>query len=391
MQRKYSKTDQYIAFAVLLQSFLVILQQVLISVFHMPPEATTIYRVVLTAIPLSVAIAITIYRKWNAFLIVYSIAILILLLHIIIFPDNYIYIKQNSLRFLLPIVIPNVLCLMYLKDISIVESALYKISWFTAFLALIYVVNFFSGRFLIESYSMSLSYGLLLPMLSLYSDKRWYSILAALFLFIIVISIGSRGAAIVFLLYVVYDTFQYNKKYIIPSIIAIVVFFLFLPSLATWLDTIGISSRTLNLLLGDEIGYMSGRDTIYDNAIAVFWSNPIKGVGLFGDRVFMNGHYVHNFILELYLNWGIIVATLILFYFGWKFISTYIKSDKKNRNTLVKYLFAGVAPLMASGSYLIDYDLGVFIGVLFLISRQNKVKEVFSAKKNLVSNKSMRF
>lgn len=123
MQEKSSKTDHYIAFAVLLQSFLVILQQVLISVFHMPPEATTIYRVVLTAIPLSVAIAITIYRKWSVFLIVYSIAVLILLLHIIIFPDNYMYIKQNSLRFLLPIVIPNVLCLIYLKDISIVESA----------------------------------------------------------------------------------------------------------------------------------------------------------------------------------------------------------------------------------------------------------------------------
>lgn len=380
MKLKSLKTDQYIAFAVLLQSFLVILQQVLIAVFHMPPEATTIYRVVLTAIPLSVAIAITIYRKWSVFLIVYSIAVLILLLHIVIFPDNYIYIKQNSLRFLLPIVIPNVLCLMYLKDIEVVESALYKISWFTTFLAFVYVINFFSGRFLIETYSMSFSYGLLLPMLSLYSHKRWYSMAAALFLFVIVISIGSRGAAIVFVLFVVYDTFQYNKKYIIPSIITIVVFYLFLPSLASWLDTIGISSRTLNLLLGDEIGYMSGRDSIYDNALAVFWNSPIKGVGLFGDRVFLDGAYVHNFILELYLNWGIIVATLILFYFAWKFIVTYIKSDKENKNILVKYLFAGVAPLMASGSYLTDYDLGVFIGVLFLISRQNKMKAISSAK-----------
>lgn len=370
MQEKTSKIDHYIAFAVLLQSFLVILQQVLISVFHMPPEATTIYRVILTAIPLSVAIAITVYRKWNIFLLVYAVVILIISLHIIIFPQNYMYIKQGSFRFLLPIVIPNVLCLMYLKDIKIVEAALYKISWFTAFLALIYVVNFFSGKFLIESYSMSFSYGLLLPMLSLYSDKRWYSVIAALFLFIIVISIGSRGAAIVFVLYVVYDTFQYNRKYIIPSVIAIVVFFLFLPSLASWLDSIGISSRTLNLLLGDSISYMSGRDDLYDKALAVFWNNPIKGVGLFGDRVFLDGAYVHNFILELYLNWGIIVATLILFYFMWKFISTYIQSNKENRSILVKYLFAGVAPLMASGSYLTDYDLGIFIGVLFLICRK---------------------
>ena len=58
MRNKHLKTDHYIAFAVLLQSFLVILQQVLISVFHMPPEATTLYRVILTAIPLSLAIVI---------------------------------------------------------------------------------------------------------------------------------------------------------------------------------------------------------------------------------------------------------------------------------------------------------------------------------------------
>ena len=58
MREKSLNTDHYIAFAVLLQSFLVILQQVLIAVFHMPPEATTIYRVVLTAIPLSLAIVI---------------------------------------------------------------------------------------------------------------------------------------------------------------------------------------------------------------------------------------------------------------------------------------------------------------------------------------------
>ena len=58
MIQKNKKWEKFIAFAVLLQSFLVILQQVLIAVFHMPPEATTIYRVVLTAIPLSVAIAI---------------------------------------------------------------------------------------------------------------------------------------------------------------------------------------------------------------------------------------------------------------------------------------------------------------------------------------------
>ncbi|HRU02075.1 MAG TPA: hypothetical protein P5239_10285 [Victivallales bacterium] len=374
MKDNHIKSEKFIAFAVLLQSFLVILQQVLISVFYMQPEATTTYRVILTAVPLSVAIIITLYRKWQTFLLVYGITILVLLFNIIIFPQNEIFLKTYSLRFLLPVVIPSALCLIYLSNIDIVESVLYKISWSTFFLVLFYVISYFSGNFVITDYNMSFSYGLLLPMLSLYSKKNLYSLLASLLLFLIVLGIGSRGAAIVFMMYVVYDIFQSNKKFIIPVVIAIGVFFLSLNTLAQWFESIGIFSRTLNLIINDDIGYMSGRDILYDKMTAIFWENPIKGIGLFGDRHYLDGAYTHNLILELYLNWGIIGATFIILFFVWKFVVTFIRSDKKNRNILVKYLLASVAPLMVSGSYLIEYDLGIFIGVLFLIGRENKKK-----------------
>src|SRR5690554_4760729 len=114
------KWEKLVAFAVLLQSFLVILQQTLISVFHLEPEATTIYRVILTAVPLSVAIIIVLFKKWLSFIMVYTITILILLFNIILFPQNEVYLKLNSLRFLLPIVIPSALCLMYLSSIDVV-------------------------------------------------------------------------------------------------------------------------------------------------------------------------------------------------------------------------------------------------------------------------------
>jgi len=240
MKDNHIKSEKFIAFAVLLQSFLVILQQVLISVFYMQPEATTTYRVILTAVPLSVAIIITLYRKWQTFLLVYGITILVLLFNIIIFPQNEIFLKTDSLRFLLPVVIPSALCLMYLSNIDIVESVLYKISWSTFFLVLFYVISYFSRNFVITDYNMSFSYGLLLPMLSLYSRKNLYSLLASLLLFLIVLGIGSRGAAIVFMIYVVYDIFQSNKKFIIPVVIAIGVFFLSLNTLAQWFESIGI-------------------------------------------------------------------------------------------------------------------------------------------------------
>ena len=371
MIQNNKKWEKFVAFAVLLQSFLVILQQTLISVFQLQPEATTAYRVILTAIPLSVAIIIVLFKKWQTFLMVYLIAILILLFNIIIFPQNEVYLKPNTLRFLLPIVIPSALCLMFVTSIDVVESVLYKISWLTFILTIFYIISYITGVFSITSYSMSFSYGLLLPMLSLYSKKRIHSVIASLILFLIVLGIGSRGAAIVFMLYISYDILQSNKKLIIPAIILIGIFFLSLPTLSQWFESIGISSRTLNLFINDDIGYTSGRDLIYSYMKEVFWENPIKGIGLFGDRFYLNGAYSHNFILELYLNWGIIGATIILFYFAWKFIVTYRSSDKRKKNILVKYLLASIAPLMVSGSYLVDYDLGIFIGVLFLISMEN--------------------
>ena len=190
MSQNNIRSEKNIAFAVLLQSFLVILQQTLISVFYLQAEATTIYRVILTAIPLSVAIIITLYRKWQTFLLVYVITILILLFNIIIFPQNEVFLKLNSLRFLLPVVIPSALCLMYISSIDVIESVLYNISLFTFFLALFYVISYLRGCFLITGYSMSFSYGLLLPMLSLYSKKNLYSVIASILLFLIIIVIG---------------------------------------------------------------------------------------------------------------------------------------------------------------------------------------------------------
>lgn len=372
MIRINKKHEKFISFAVLLQSFLVILQHTLISVFHFEPEATTIYRVILTAIPLSIAIIITLFKKWATFLLVYIITSLILLFNILIFPQNEIFLVSNSLRFLLPIVIPSALCLMYLSSIEVVESILYKLSWFTFSLTMLYIIMYIAGVFSFTRYNMSFSYGLLLPMLSLYSNKKLHSVIASIILFFVILGIGSRGAAIVFMLYVLYDILYSNRKLLIPVIILIGILLLSLPSLAQWFESVGIYSRTLTLFIDDNIGNTSGRDLTYSKMIKVFWDNPIKGIGLFGDRLYLDGSYTHNFILELYLNWGIIGATFILLYFVRKFLDTYMNCDKRKRNILVKYLLASIAPLMASGSYLVNYDLGVFIGVLFLVSMENR-------------------
>lgn len=232
-------------------------------------------------------------------------------------------------------------------------------------------MSFFSGEFVITTYNMSLSYGLLLPAVSLYTRKKWYSLCAALFLFVVIVVLGSRGAAIIFMLYVCYDIFQANRRLFLPIMIFALISACTLPLFLEWLDGIGVQSRTLSLLLSDNITYTSGRDYIYDKVMEEFWNNPIVGMGLWGDRVILAGIYCHNIILELYLNWGIVIGSILFIYFVYKLVHVYMLSDKNRRNILVKYFMTMVIPLMASGSYLTSYNFGTFIGILVLIHRDN--------------------
>ena len=100
--RIWSKNiDNYIVFAVLLQSLLIIMQHVMMSIFHVAEESTTFYRILLTAAPLSIAIGISLYRKWLLFFAVYIVTIIILLCNIIMFPQNAFFLWYDSFRFLL--------------------------------------------------------------------------------------------------------------------------------------------------------------------------------------------------------------------------------------------------------------------------------------------------
>ena len=370
MKFRLIKADSYIVTAVLIQSLLVLVQQLMISVFQIPEESTTVYRILMTAIPLSLAIIISFYRKWLMFISVYVIASMVLLYNVLVFPQNESFLQYDSLRFLLPVVIPSALCLMCVSRIETVEKVLYKISWIAVMLMLYYVWSLLSGKFVFIGYDMSLSYGLLLPTISLYSRKKWYSICAAFFLFIIIVVLGSRGAAFVFVLYLCYDIFQTNKQLIFPIIVIAGVCMLSLPLFLEWLEGYGLHSRTLELLLSNNINYSSGRDYLAEKISKVFWDSPITGIGLWGDRYIL-GTYCHNILLELYLNWGIIIATILLLFFFYKLLYVYVHSDINNKNMLVKYFMGMVLPLMFSGSYLISYDFGAFFGILVLINKDN--------------------
>lgn len=375
---RQNKVDYLISFAVFLQSFLIVLQEIMISILKMDPESTTIYRVIFSAIPMSIAIILSFKRKKVLFIVTYLLAFLVLAINLLVYPVNSEYLQLNSFRFLLPIVIPSALCLMTVKSIDIAERALYYVSWATFVLVVFYIISYFVGVFAIDEYSMSFSYGCLLPMVALYRRKRKLSFLASAFLFLAVLAIGSRGAALVFLAYVFIDIAQSKVRYAFLLIAFLSMGYLLLDAFNGWLEIVGIHSRTLSLLFSGEIDQDSGRGFIYNMFFLLMDSHPY-GLGLFGDRIYLGGSYCHNILLEMWINWGYIGIMIIWPLFLILLIRTYFCSEKVNRNRIICYTLILIGPLMASGSYLIDFKFGLYCGLLYLIIKDvNRVKNTFN-------------
>lgn len=365
--------DRYIVFAVTVQCLLALIQIIMLESFGMKSETATTYRVILTAIPLSVAIVISLKRRPVLFVTVYIIAAVILMANLVIFPKNAPYLTSDALRFLLPVTIPSALCLMTISDIKTFEAVLYAISWVTFALVLYYVYCLFTGRIVFEGYNMGFSYTTLLPMVSLYCRKKFYSVVAALIMLATSVAIGSRGAALVFLIYVAYDLYSTNKKAFLFYLIVLALVVANAVIINNILLDNGISSRILNHLVEGELLDDTGRELEQKQVIDAFLRQPIMGLGLWGDRSVI-GIYSHNLIIEIMACWGIVLGAIILLYLCAKCLKIYRRTDRAGKNVVIKYFIVLVMPLMVSGSYLTSYMLPMYIAILYLLNKEAKTR-----------------
>lgn len=360
-------------YAVLSQSIFGLLQIMLVDLFSFPEEAGNSIRVYLVAITMGYAIVYGFVKAPKRFLITYFCAGLILMLTLFLFPQNQEFLESEAIKLTLPLVIPSFLCMTCVGDFDRVENIFYKVSWVSFGLAVVYAYQIFNGDYVFNKYSMSFSFSLLLPTVVLYTRNNIYAKLAALFLFIEIVFLGSRSAAVVIVIYIVIETLFHNRKYLVPVAILAILAAAYLSFISGFFENFGIESRTLMLMQSDEglIGHMSHRDEIYDLCKAKIIESPILGVGLYGDRLFLDGSTSHNFILEVLLDFGVFIGGAIILCLIAYLYRTYKRASRENRIYFVRYFCAVMIPLMVSGSYLKDYNLGLFLGICFLINNKN--------------------
>lgn len=356
----------------MLQPVLILLQLFLIDAMSMETDAANRIRVLSTALPMLFSMFFILKRNFKITIVTYSIVSTVLLFTVMAFPGRWAYMSNDVTKFTLPVVIPTGLCIVSVHNFAVLAKNMQYISFIAAAIGVLYVSVYLAGGFIIDNYSMSFSYALLFPTFIMITKRSWICKCIAIVLMVEMLAIGSRGALLLSIAYWLFSICWGKVSYgrIIFYLLAITAgYMLFFDSLinllANFFDAIGIQSRTLRLLLDDElVSHDSGRDLIYQQTWWLIEQNPLWGNGVWADRQYLE-MYCHNVFLELLLDFGYVGAGIILCLFFIKQVRIF-RRIPPNHKTIYLMMLGIICPLFASSSYLISFNVGMFLGFSYL-------------------------
>ena len=320
--------------------------------------------------------------KRKALLAIVSYSVIGVLFYISIWlnSNNVEYITTEGFRLTLCTSIPIFLSFVSIRNKQIFFRMALYISLIVVLIGLCYIVMQFTGQLSMKegTYNMGLGYSLLFPTLYLINCKNKFCLTIGLISVLVVLLAGSRGPLIPIVAFVILRKFLFGTsfekiKWMLLAFLSVFVFFLlleYLPLLVSFLQDLGVNSRTLIYLSEGIITSDSGRGEIYDTVIDRIKENPILGYGVFGDRNFVNGVYCHNFFLEVFVDFGVLLPSLlILLICIYYFKILRIASECEIIFFLLLFL-ASIIPLLVSSSYLIDFRFSLFLGYAYFIARK---------------------
>ena len=385
----FNQDDKKISIA-LMSSFVVLTIQYLILIYFNLIETNTGSYIQLLSkgvvgLTFIYALPAVLRRSKIKFIVVYFVSMFIFLMHYAIFPENRYYVVNLLFSFYF-ISIPAFIYTISIRNFSIFKEVIRRASYIVFAVGFIIGMLTFMKKISIGSYSMSLSYYMLLPTLVFcneiiekFSIKSFSLLILSL---LIILSLGSRGAILCILIFVFLKFFSphskktFTKIIIDFSILGIVILALiFLDEIIDLLYNLllsyGINSRTLRLFLREGV-HLSGRDKIYESVIAEILQRPLLGIGIAGDRRIIDGSYTHNFFIEILGNFGIFVGFIINITMVFHIIRSLLTKDKEKYDFIIMWLSLGFVHLLVSSSYLTDIKFWIFLGVLMNFMKNRK-------------------
>lgn len=198
---------------------------------------------------------------------------------------------------------------------------------------------------------------------------------------------GTRGPMFCLLMAIICKMFFTKttaKKKIISVVLCLAAgFALYFGAMAwllNWISNVFSRFGIYNLRILDYINSgmlldSSGRDGFADIIISAIKNDPILGYGIGSDRLLLQGYYVHNIILEVFLSVGVFLGGLFLGTIGVLFAKS-LKSTEIKREIVIG-LFCGIAmKLLFSSTLLVFKEFFVFIGIcIAIVTTKNTISK----------------
>ena len=258
------------------------------------------------------------------------------------------------------------------------------------------IISFGLGTYQTLSYLAAFAFGInLYNILASGNNQKFkfqkhkaYKIIEIFFLIIQIIGVfisGGRGGAVLLLantLVLFYILSRHNLKRLIAFIIIFVpILYVTLisisPELANMIET--RTERTFSYISEDglDLSKTSGRDIVYSAALGMFAEKPLFGYGFYEQFDILmkrfNAPYVHNLIIEIVLQGGIVLLLIFTYLFIKHFnkLKTYLKIHKEHTLFVTIYLYA-IIFLMFSGTYLGTTYFGFAMTYILMYNTSNK-------------------
>ena len=239
---------------------------------------------------------------------------------------------------------------------------------------------FKSNSILDSAYSQDMGYEALVPFVIftgiLLKKRTAYNIFGMIASIIFVVMSGARGpllclllsCLVLFLIYAQMDIKKLLAVAVIGGFCAVIVFINY-QAIMQWLisvfDSFGVSTRILYGLLNKDLSDDVMRGRLRSFAWEYVKNHVIGGTGFVNDRQLIyesllvgvaqgaSGTYVHNFFLELMMQFGLVPGLFMSVLFSTKLIKSFSRQYSFNTKLFLSMLLSiAFWPLMISRSYL---------------------------------------
>jgi O-antigen ligase len=275
------------------------------------------------------------------------------------------------------ICIPMAISVICIRDKKFLLRFLYLSSF--AFTVIVgYALFFGVGKGVLGSYSQTLGYALLIPIMvqiDHYWDKRKSIDLVFILLGIIALAFyGSRGPLPCLAIYIIWRSITHVKNivhritFITLAILLAALFFGFwgdfVNLIAGFLLEYDIKSYTLNRLVSGSIAESQARLVLFSSYIDMIKERPLLGWGVYGGYL-GEGLGPHNMVLEYLMAFGVFAGAILVFISALLVLRPFFFKSKNEseQKLLLMYAAYSVRLFFYSGGFLSNYSWFIFVAL----------------------------